>query len=182
MLTQPQIDTVWQSKMTAEARANYFGDLASRESFIKRVLTFVSFIGSSSAFVTILVKHPNIAAAQALLVAIANGYSIAINQDSRIKTLGKLHLQWLQLEHSYDRLWSHTYDEDPESALDECLRREVDLSETAATEVNHNEKRWVKWLDIVHKKHDTQWHAQVERDPGQLASQPQEGTTNATTT
>ena len=88
----------------------------------------------------------------------ANGYQIAVGQDGKIKTAAKLHNGWLRLTHDYDRLWSHWHDDDAEATLDQCLERERDLSETGATEIGHNEKRWKYWLDTVHKKHDTYTH------------------------
>ena len=160
MLSQPQIDTVWENKMCAEARSNYFGELASRESTIKRWISGASFFLSSAAVVTLVAKLPPWASiALSIPVALANGYTIAVNLDGKLKTLGRLHIQWLQLEHDYDRLWSHTSDEDAEATLERCLERERDLSEIAATEIGHDEERWKKWLDIVHQKHDTSLHA-----------------------
>jgi hypothetical protein len=160
MLTQPQIDTLWQDKMCAEARANYFGELATREGTIKRWITGSTFFLSSAAVVTLMSKMPSwVPIVLSISIAVVNGYTIAVNQDGKLKTLGRLHIQWLQLEHDYNRLWSHTADADSETLLDRYLERERELSETAATEIGHDEKRWLKWLDLAHKKHDTTVHA-----------------------
>jgi len=164
MLTQPQIETVWDNKMSAEARACYFGDLVARESRIKRGITGVSFFLSSATVVSLLSKGPLwVSILSSLPVVFANAYTIGVNQDSKLKALGNLHIQWLTLEHDYDRLWSHTHDVDAESILDRCLERERVLSETAATEVGHDDKRWKKWLDTIHKKHETSAHVRQER-------------------
>jgi hypothetical protein len=96
----------------------------------------------------------------ALVIAITNGYQIAVGQDSKIKTAGKLHISWLQLEHDYARLWSHTDDDNAESLLTGYLKHERDLSETAATEIGHHEKLWLNWLDTIRKKHDTDSYEQ----------------------
>ena len=156
MLTQPQIEKLWEDKMSAEARACYFANLASRESTIKRWITGSTFFLSSAAVVTLVSKLPYwtplICAA---VIAIANGYQIAVGQDSKIKTAGKLHIGWLQLEQDYERLWSHTKDDNAESLLERLLDRERELSETAATEIGHKNKLWMKWLDTIHKKYET---------------------------
>jgi hypothetical protein len=159
MLSQPQIEKLWECKMSAEARAFYFADIANRESGIKRWITGVTFVISSAVVVTLLSKVPNwISVAMALSIAVANGYQIAVGQDSKIKTAGKLHMGWLKLEHDYDRLWSHTSDAEAESDLDKLLDHERDLSETAATELGHDDERWSRWMDIVHKKYETDGH------------------------
>lgn len=162
MLTQHQIETLWQNKMAAEARSCYFGELASSESKLKRIISFITFIASSGAVVTLLSKGPTcLAAGLSLLIAITSGYTTATNQDGKIKTLGHLHLEWLRLEHDYDRLWSHTGDARAELDLDACLQRERELSETGATEVGHDAKRWKYWIDTIHKKHQTGGHVQT---------------------
>jgi hypothetical protein len=159
MLTQPQIDQLWEGKMGAEARSCYFADIASRVSTFKRCITGSTFFLSSAAVVTLVSKLPNwVPLTCSVLIAIANGYQIAVGQDSKIKTAGKLHIGWLQLEHDYERLWSHTRDEEAESLLERYLERERELSETAATEIGHENKRWNKWLDKIHKKYKTPEH------------------------
>ncbi|WP_263377462.1 hypothetical protein [Granulicella paludicola] len=155
MLTAPQIERLWEDKMNAEARSCYFAELASRESGIKRFIVGSTFILSSAAVVTLLSKVSTwVSILFTATIALANGYQIAVSQDSKIKTAGKLHIGWLQLQNEYDRLWSHTHDKDAESELRRLQDREQELSETAATEIGHNEKIWLKWLDIVHKKHE----------------------------
>jgi hypothetical protein len=58
MLTKPQIERVWEDKMTAEARSAYFAAIAARESGLKRLVTAVTFILSSAAVVTLLSQAP----------------------------------------------------------------------------------------------------------------------------
>lgn len=155
-LTQAQIDQLWQNKMSAEARALYFADIASCESTRKRWITGGSFFLGSTAVVTILSKCPPwISVLCSALIAIANGYQIAIGQDGKIKTAGKLHLGWLKLEHDYETLWSHTQDTNAEALWLQYLECERELSETAATEIGYKQKLWKSWLDRIHKKHET---------------------------
>jgi hypothetical protein len=162
MLTEAQIETVWQNKMEAEARACYFGELANRESTIKRGIVVFTFIGSSGAVVTLLSNAPHILPILlSVAIAVLSGYATATNQDGKIKTLGRLHVEWLRLEQDYGRLWSHVYEKDAEEALDRCQDRERDLSEVAATEIGHEDKRWNKWLDVIHKKYETTEHVRT---------------------
>jgi hypothetical protein len=161
MLTEPQISRVWQCKMEAEARSYYFAEIASRESTIKRWITGGTFFLSSATVVTILADHKYSSSFFALLIAIANGYQIAVGQDGKIKTAAKLQLGWIELEHDYDKLWSHVHDDNAEAILSNCLDRERELSETASTEIGYRPEDWRKWLDIVHKKYDTGLHDDI---------------------
>lgn len=159
MLTTAQRETLWQNKMAAEARACYFGEFANWEGSLKRTIGFITLFASSGAAVSLLSKGPNwLPVVLSLAIAFLSTYTTATNQDGKIKTLGRLHLEWLRLEHDYDRLWSHFNDEDAESEFDRCLERERDLSETAATEIPHKSERWKYWLDTIHKKYDTSGH------------------------
>jgi hypothetical protein len=57
------------------------------------------------------------------MIAAANGYQIAVEQDNKSGLRRHLHIGWLQLEHDYDRLWSHTHDDDAETCFERCLER-----------------------------------------------------------
>jgi hypothetical protein len=160
VLTQPQIEKLWQSKMEADARSAYFADLLACESRLKRIIVSTSFVLSSAVVVSTLASHPHISLVCAIVVVCSQGYTIGINQDAKIKSLSRLHTEWLRLSHDYDRLWSHTQDLDAEELLNRFEDRELDLSEMAASEVDHREKKWLKWLDIVHKKHENPKHEQ----------------------
>ena len=89
-----------------------------------------------------------------MVITVANGYQIAINQESKIKTAGKLHLAWERLECEYDSLWSHTYEDEAERKLQELQEKERDLSETSATEIGLNKKVWKYWWDQTCQKYD----------------------------
>lgn len=155
-MTDAQNQRVWESRIEAEARSYYFADIASRESTLKRIFTGVSFVFSSAAIVTmlsLLPRWPSVGIS--VIVALVNGYQIAVGQDAKIKTASKLYVEWSRLEQDYDRLWNNIHEADAETLLHQYLARERDLSETGATEIDHNEKRWIKWLDIARAKADT---------------------------
>lgn len=165
MLTQPQIQRLFDAKIDAEARACYFAEIASNESTIKRWVTFTAFMFGSATVVTTLSKHPYFAAVFSIIVTAANGYQIAVSQDSKIKTAARLHSGWLRLEQEYDRLWSETWADDAQSRLTRLMEREQDLSETAATEIGHNETRWHYWLYKTRAKYETAGNEQSSEPP-----------------
>jgi hypothetical protein len=148
MLTDAQIERLWTRKLEAEARALYFAEVANDEATIRRCITGGTFILGSAVIVTLTTHLPGwVPILVTAIITIANGYQIAVNQESKIKTAGKLHLGWERIECDYDRLWSHTGDEDAERRLQDLQERERDLSETGATEIGLNNKRWRKWWD-----------------------------------
>lgn len=56
MLTDDQIQQLWERKISAEVRSLYFAEMASRYSRRKHVITFVTFFLASGAASSILAK------------------------------------------------------------------------------------------------------------------------------
>jgi hypothetical protein len=154
MLTDAQIDEVWEGKISSEVRSLYFGDLASLYSAQKQWITGGSFFLASGAMATLIGKLPLwIPTVCSLLVALANAYSVAVNLDSKIRTMGKLHYSWQQIGNEYTSLWNHTYSDDAEQKLEDLKLRELNLSELATTDAPNDSKRLAHWQDLVFKLH-----------------------------
>jgi hypothetical protein len=152
MLTEDQINYVWEGQVSAEVRSLYFGDLAAVYSLRKQWITGLSFFLSSGAAATVVGKlPPAIPVALSLVVAVITAYSIAIGLDSKIRTMAKLHFAWSQIGNDYKRLWNHTYSEDAESELDDLQRRELEFSELATTDAPNDPVRMLRWTDQVFK-------------------------------
>jgi hypothetical protein len=152
MLTDSQITDVWEGQVSAEVRSLYFGDLASVYSVRKQWITGLSFFLSSGAAATVVAKLPAaIPVALSLIVAVITAYSIAVNLDSKIRTMAKLHFAWTQIGNDYKRLWNHTYSDDAESELEDVQRRESEFSELAATDAPNDRKRMLRWTNEVFK-------------------------------
>lgn len=154
MLSEQEVDDIWQSRLSAETYALYFGDFANRYTRQKQWITFISFFFSSSAAGAVLVKLPP--AAPVLLsavVAVATAYSVAMGLDSRIRTMAKLHYSWNQISEEYSRLWSDPFSEGSAEAYRDILRRERELSELATTDAPNDQKRLGRWQEQVWKLH-----------------------------
>jgi hypothetical protein len=152
MLTEDQINDVWEGQVSAEVRSLYFGDLATVYSQRKQWITGLSFFLSSGAAATVIAKLPAaVPVTLSLVVAIITAYSIAINLDSKIRTMAKLHFAWNQIGNDYKRLWSHTYSEDAESEFQDLVRRESEFSELATTDAPNDPERMSHWADQVFK-------------------------------
>jgi hypothetical protein len=149
-LTEDQVADLWDRRISAEVRSLYFADLANVLSTRKQWMTGISFFLSSGAAATLLAKQSAwIAISLSIIVAMMAAYSFALNLDLKIKTFGKLHSSWSQLSTDYARLWNHTYDDGAEQELDELIRRELDLSELAATDAPNDEARLARWQNRV---------------------------------
>jgi len=154
MLTEAQIADVWKGQIEAEVRSLYFGDLASEFTLHKQWITGLSFFLSSGAAATLIAKSPVwVPIALSTILAVITAYAVAVNLDSKIRTMAKLHFAWNQIGNDYKRLWNHTYSEEAESELVDLQRRELELSELATTDAPNDPKRMLRWTDQVFKLH-----------------------------
>ena len=154
MLTEDQIKDVWEGRISAEVRALYFGDLASSYSTRKQWITGISFFLSSGAAASLIGKAPIwVAVTCSVIVAVITAYAVAVNLDSKIRTMAKLHYAWNQIGLDYGRLWSHTWSDEAESELMEIQHREAEFSEIATTDAPNDQKRLEKSHDQVIRMH-----------------------------
>jgi hypothetical protein len=150
MLSEPQIEQVWERKLGAEIRSLYFGDFANRYSRRKQIITFVTFFLSSGAAAALVGKSPSwVPLVLSILGALLTAYSLAVSLERLVRTMARLHYSWNQIATDYDRLWNHAYDDDAENAFGDLLRRERDLSELATTEAPNDQKVLGEWQDRV---------------------------------
>jgi hypothetical protein len=154
MLSQFQINQVWENMLAAETRSLYFADLASRYTIRKQWITGVSFFLSSGAAATIIAKLPEwLPGLLASTVAATMAYSIAVNLDGKIKTMTKLYSSWDRIATEYGRLWTRTYADDAEEQMYEIIQRAKEYSEIATTEAPNDQKLLAKWQDQVFLLH-----------------------------
>lgn len=152
MLTEEQIQQVWDRRISADVYTLYFGDFASRYSQQKQWITFGSFFLSSGAAATVIAKSPwFLPAFLSVLVALATAYSVAMGLDSRIRTTAKLHYSWSQISADYARLWNELYADDSVERFHDLIRRERDLSELATTDAPNDQKALTRWQEQVWK-------------------------------
>jgi hypothetical protein len=154
MLTDDQVNRVWENLLAAEARSLYFADLGARYTLRKQWITGLSFFLSSGAAATVISKAPNwIPVVLALATAVMTAYSMAVNLDGKIATMAKLNSSWHQIASDYDRLWNHSYDEDAEEFLDHIVARERDSSELAISSAPNDQKLLGEWQQRVFALH-----------------------------
>ncbi|MGD0735776.1 MAG: hypothetical protein ABR976_11540 [Terracidiphilus sp.] len=150
MLNQDQIDEVWKSQISAETRSLYFADLANVYTREKQWITGASFFLSSGAAAALIGKFPAyVPLILSGLVALATAYSIALNMDSKIRTMAKLQTAWSQIADGYKRLWNHHYEDGAEAELEALQQREAEFSTLASTDAPNDPKRMGRWEDHV---------------------------------
>ena len=150
MLTDHQIDRVWQNMLGAETRALYFGDLAASYTRRKQWITGVSFFCSSGAAAAIVARAPTwVPLLLSVIVAVNAAYAMAVNLEARIATMAKLHAAWAALAASYDQLWNHVRDDGAEEQFEQLVAREREASELAVSSAPYDEQRMGKWQDRV---------------------------------
>jgi hypothetical protein len=150
MLTNEQIEDVWEGWISSEVRSLYFGDLASLYTKQKQWITGASFFLSSGAAAILIAKLPTqIPIILSVVVALMTAYAVAVNLDSKIRTMAKLHYAWTQIGNDYKRLWSHTYSDEAEVDLKDLERRSAEISELATTDAPHDPKRLERWQNHV---------------------------------
>ncbi|MDQ2901218.1 MAG: hypothetical protein M3Y07_15680 [Acidobacteriota bacterium] len=108
------------------------------------------FFLSSGAAATIIAKAPSwIPLVLALVVAGAKAYLMALNLDSRISTMAKLHAAWTRIANEYSRLWNHTYDDNAENHFSDIIQMENEPSELAIAGARNDQELLGKWRERV---------------------------------
>lgn len=154
MLTDAQVNDVWNEMIAAEVRALYFADLGANYTKTKQIITGISFFLSSGAAATILGKSPVwVPVLFSIVTAVATAYSIAVGLDRKAGLMGKLHYTWSEIESDYRQLWNHWYEDEAEDQLKDILIRVRDASQIAITEAPYDENLVKKWRSFVLKQH-----------------------------
>lgn len=155
MLKESETADVWLNMIAAEVRAFYFGELASKYSKRKQLITFVIFFLSSGAAATFIAKTSVewLPATLAIITALLTSYSIAFGLDRQVTAASKLHAQWMHISIEYQHLWNHWSEDGARDTFNDLLARGAQASETATLEAPYDKKRMDYWADHVHAQY-----------------------------
>src|ERR1700722_13460517 len=135
MLSDAQIERVWQGMLGAEIRANYFAELTERYNRRQRLATWGTLFMSSGALATILVQLPSPWAwVRALFAAIATALSLysVVRQNNKLAVdAADLYARWNKLSCEYEKLWEDVTVDNAISLLDHLTDGGVELSKSA---------------------------------------------------
>ena len=153
MLTQAQVNRVWQLMFEAEVRSFYFVDLAARYTKRKQIISGLAFFLSSGAAATVIANtRAWIPVVLSVITAAMTAYSIAVGLDKKALAMTKLHATWNRIAVDFERLWHHWYEADAQHILDNLMDRTIDASE-AGTEAPYEPALLDKWGKIAAEKY-----------------------------
>ena len=154
MLTKSQVDEVWNSMFKAEVRSYYYGDLASRYTRWKKVLTGSSFLLSSIAVALVVggAEGQYIFATLNLIIAATSGFSIGFSLDENVARMSRLRHSWSQVADEYERLWNRWYEEPAEHTLLK-LQQQARLLSDEGIQAPRRQKLLAYWYDQVCSMH-----------------------------
>src|SRR3989442_9049084 len=119
MLTDAQRTTVWEEWLSAEIRANYFGDLASTYYHRQRLINWLTLLFSSGAVAALLPKL-SIAWLPAVLAALAAATSLFSLVSQYVKNAvdcSDLHSRWNKIAAEYQDIWINPEADDAPARL-----------------------------------------------------------------
>lgn len=154
MISEAELEHIWEDLLAAEVRSLYFADLAAWYTTRKQFVTGASFFLSSGAAATLAAQVPTfVPLVMSTIAAILTAYSMAVSLDGKATAMAKLHSTWHSIAEDYNRLWNHWYDDDAELTFKEILIRKREASELASTNAPYEEGRMEKWRGFVHQQY-----------------------------
>ncbi|MBI3770600.1 MAG: hypothetical protein HY271_19190 [Deltaproteobacteria bacterium] len=135
MLSQAQIQRVWEGMLLAEMRALYFADLATQYNARQRHATWTTLVASSAAFASIIAHVPPeygwIRVAATFFTAVLSGYSLAMQVQRRAVEASDLHYRWNQVGREYSAIWENVEASDAFERLQKADTAVAELSKVS---------------------------------------------------
>lgn len=161
MLSEYQLNLVWEGLLGAEIRAAYFADLSHRLVRLQKWLTLGSLLLSSGAGVSLLYTAlpPRYAWVRPTLAFLAAGlglWSLVAKNERGSIDAANLHARWAELALEYEGIWQDTTQEDVQEKLSKLRTRELDLSQSS-TSLPDNDGMMKKAQALV-EMHRTEKH------------------------
>lgn len=152
MLSQAQIQRVWEGMLLAEMRALYYADLAVRSNARQRYATWATVVASSAALASVVTQVPEgygwIRPALALATALLSGYALAMQVQKRAVDASDLHYRWNLLAQEYGAIWENVYAEDGPERLRAADATAAEISE-ASHQLPYKKRLMAKWQEHV---------------------------------
>jgi hypothetical protein len=152
MLSEAQIERVWQGMLGAEIRANYFAELTERYNRRQRWATWGTLFMSSGALATILIQLPSgWAWVRVVFAAIATALSLysVVRQNNKLAVdAADLYARWNKLSCEYEKLWEDVTVDDAANILHAFTDHGRELSESARSFPNDGQAM-LKWENHV---------------------------------
>src|SRR5438105_6841124 len=135
MLSELQRKNVWEGWLSAEIRANYFADLSYQYQHRQQVLTWLTLVFSSGAFITFItdwipVEWEWVRPFFAALTAAVSLWAV-VGQYHKVATdCSDLHFRWNRLSAAYEALWDDMYSDEAPVTLHALKEQDAELSKS----------------------------------------------------
>lgn len=152
MLSEAQIERVWQGMLGAEIRANYFAELTERYNHRQRWATWGTLFMSSGALAAILIELPSgwawVRAAFAAMTTALSLYSVVRQNNKLSVDAADLPARWNKLSSEYEKLWEDVTIDNALDILNNLTDQGRELSKSA-TAFPNDAKAMLKWENHV---------------------------------
>lgn len=152
MLSDAQIERVWQGMLGSEIRANYFAELTERYNRRQRFATWGTLFMSSGALATILIALPSewvwVRAGFAAVATALSLYSVVRQNNKLAVDSADLHARWNKLASEYEKLWEDVTADNGIEVLDTLTDQGRELSKSG-TAFPNDERAMLKWENHV---------------------------------
>ncbi|HWZ42934.1 MAG TPA: hypothetical protein VNW97_05635 [Candidatus Saccharimonadales bacterium] len=157
MLSDFQINDLWEQWISAETRSLYFAEMGRRYSLWQNALIWTTLLLASGATVTLISdwlpkEYAWIKPALTALTAALSFLSIVMQNPKKYADCADLHFKWNRLAGEYKTLWNETYADDSAAILARLNDKGADLSKTGMWIAN-KKRMLLKWEDHVLRQH-----------------------------
>ena len=156
MLSDFQINDLWEQWISAETRALYFAEIGGRYNSWQSFLTWATLFLASGATAAVLSGVPSqFAWVRPVLTSLAAALSLVslvMQNTKKYADCADLHFKWNRLAGEYKALWNETYADSASATLAKLNEKAADLSKTGMW-VGYKKRVLLKWENQVLEQH-----------------------------
>ncbi|HEV2962676.1 MAG TPA: hypothetical protein VG649_12675 [Candidatus Angelobacter sp.] len=157
MLTDFQVNDLWQQWLSAETRALYFAEMGRRYNLLQNLLTWATLLLTSGATAALISNWipQNYAWTKPLVTALAAALSLVtlvMQNPKKYSDCADLHFKWNRLAEEYKNLWNATYADSAASTLTRLNEKAAEISK-AGIWIKYKKQTLLKWEDHVLQDH-----------------------------
>ena|SRR5437660_4112244 len=157
MLSDFQINDLWEQWISAETRSLYFAEMGRRYNLLHSFLMWATLLLASGATATLISDwvSPKYAWIRPLLTSLAAALSLAsvvMQNPKKFADCSDLHYKWNKLAVEYKALWDKTYSPEAEATLSRLNDKGTELSR-AGTWIANKRKMMLRWENHVLRQH-----------------------------
>lgn len=157
MLSEFQVQDLWEQWISAETRALYFADMGRRYNLWQSALTWATLFLASGATITLVSSGipQEYAWVKPVLTAFAAALSflsLVMQNPKKYADCADLHFKWNRLAGEYKALWNETYLDEAGSRLASLNEKAADISK-AGIWIGNKEKIMLKYENHVLEQH-----------------------------